>query len=48
MCTSCKTPLDQSFHADHKQSWKNSGPTITENGQALCPRCNLSKGSKNG
>lgn len=33
------------FHADHIQPFSKGGPTITDNGQALCQTCNLKKGS---
>jgi hypothetical protein len=33
-------------HADHVWPWVDGGPTSVANGQALCARHNLSKGSK--
>lgn len=42
----CGTRLAMSFHADHVVPFVKSGATITMNGQALCARCNLSKGAK--
>ncbi|HCJ22030.1 MAG TPA: hypothetical protein DHV64_11005 [Erythrobacter sp.] len=45
-CAICGDPLGKVFHADHVIAWTNGGPTITKNGQALCPPCNLTKGAK--
>ena len=44
-CKSCGISLDKSFHADHIKPFSKGGETTTSNGQALCQRCNLSKGS---
>ena len=41
----CGEPLDPSFHADHIFPYSKGGLTVTSNGQALCPTCNLKKGS---
>ena len=46
ICSICKKILTKNFHADHIKSYSNNGPTILKNGQAVCPNCNLSKGSK--
>ena len=45
-CELCGSKLDRSFHADHAVPWVNGGVTDVTNGQALCQRCNLLKGSK--
>jgi 5-methylcytosine-specific restriction endonuclease McrA len=45
-CQLCGAPLSERFHADHVVPFCIGGPTLTENGQALCPQCNLGKGSK--
>jgi hypothetical protein len=45
-CKICKTKLTNDFHADHVIAFTNGGKTITKNGQALCKKCNLSKGKK--
>jgi superfamily II DNA or RNA helicase len=45
-CAQCGTRLSTSFHADHRRPFSKRGATVTLNGQALCQRCNLSKGSK--
>lgn len=46
-CANCDKPLSGLWHADHKQPFSAGGPTIINNGQALCQRCNLAKGNKN-
>jgi superfamily II DNA or RNA helicase len=45
-CKNCGQPLMGSFHADHIKPFSRGGKTITANGQALCPNCNLLKGDK--
>jgi len=45
-CSSCKSRLGKNFHADHVLAYSKGGKTITKNGQALCQKCNLSKGKK--
>ena len=45
-CESCGKPLSNDWHADHIRPWADGGVTDVENGQALCPECNLKKGSK--
>lgn len=45
-CEICGKNLDKSFHADHKKPFSKGGKTLLPNGQALCPNCNLKKGSK--
>lgn len=45
-CASCGERLGQVFHGDHIVPFSKSGPTVLLNGQALCARCNLRKGSK--
>ncbi|MFD0902363.1 DEAD/DEAH box helicase family protein [Actinomadura sediminis] len=44
-CARCDTPLDVGWHADHVAPHALGGPTLTSNGQALCPPCNLLKGT---
>jgi superfamily II DNA or RNA helicase len=44
-CSICSANLDQ-FHADHIAPFSKGGPTHLDNGQALCPTCNLKKGAK--
>jgi len=41
---SCNISLDN-FHADHKIPFCEGGKTELNNGQALCPQCNLKKAS---
>jgi len=45
-CESCNEKLTSGFHADHIRPWSRNGMTITRNGAALCPKCNLKKGNK--
>ncbi len=45
-CQGCGIELDEHFHADHIHPFSKGGETILENGQALCPVCNLRKGNK--
>src|SRR5664279_2491881 len=44
-CTRCGVELGPSWHADHMIPYSAGGSTDVINGQALCPRCNLRKGS---
>ena len=45
-CESCGKDLGSDWHADHVVPHSNGGATIIENGQALCPQCNLSKSDR--
>lgn len=45
-CEGCGRKLIGGFHADHVVPFSAGGSTDVLNGQALCPYCNLSKGSK--
>ena len=45
-CHQCGNQLSNGFHADHIKSFAKGGKTITQNGQALCPACNLKKAEK--
>lgn len=46
-CAQCGVALDiTNFHADHVKAFSRGGMTDEVNGQALCPACNLKKGSK--
>lgn len=45
-CEICGKPLEQGWHADHIVPHAKGGETVIENGQALCPECNLKKGSR--
>lgn len=44
-CSNCGKPLQPGWHADHVQPYSKDGVTDVSNGQALCPECNLRKGS---
>lgn len=44
-CTNCGSDLQPGWHADHEKPHSVGGPTDVINGQALCPTCNLQKGS---
>jgi 5-methylcytosine-specific restriction endonuclease McrA len=46
LCRLCGARLTQDFHADHVVPFSKGGATTVNNGQALCPRCNLLKGKK--
>lgn len=45
-CANCGIELEPGWHADHERPYSKDGATHVVNGQALCPRCNLQKGSK--
>jgi 5-methylcytosine-specific restriction endonuclease McrA len=45
-CAECGAPLAPRWHADHVTPVAAGGTTEPANGQALCPRCNLRKGSR--
>ncbi len=45
-CENCGIQLPDNWHADHVQPYAEDGQTDVTNGQALCPMCNLKKGSK--
>ena len=44
-CEKCGVELEDGWHADHIVPWSVGGPTNLANGQALCPECNLKKGT---
>jgi superfamily II DNA or RNA helicase len=44
-CAECGTRLLPGWHGDHMMPWAHGGPTDVINGQALCPTCNLKKGT---
>lgn len=44
-CADCGTVLEPGWHADHIHPHSRDGKTEVTNGQALCPTCNLKKGS---
>jgi superfamily II DNA or RNA helicase len=44
-CAKCGAELEPGWHADHVHPHSRLGKTDVINGQALCPRCNLRKGS---
>ena len=44
-CAECGAELSAGWHADHKEPYSCGGPTELKNAQALCPACNLKKGS---
>ena len=45
-CMNCGNKLSKIFHGDHIIPFSKNGKTIIKNGQALCPTCNLKKGSR--
>ena len=44
-CEICAQPLTDGWHADHRIPYSKGGATDVVNGQALCPPCNIKKGS---
>lgn len=44
-CSRCRATLTPGWHGDHVKPYSAGGPTDVANGQALCPTCNLRKGS---
>ena len=46
MCQICGVDLQPGWHADHVIPWKVSQTTNVHEMQALCPACNLKKGSR--
>ena len=44
-CEICAQPLADGWHADHRIPYSKGGATDVVNGQALCPPCNMKKGS---
>lgn len=45
VCLNCGDSLPKAWHGDHVVPWSRGGLTDVVNGQALCPRCNVEKGS---
>jgi hypothetical protein len=45
-CESCEIELGDIWHADHVIPFSLGGETQIENGQALCPTCNMAKGNR--
>jgi len=45
-CQKCEIKLKSNFHADHIKPFSKLGKTIIDNGQALCPECNIIKRDK--
>jgi superfamily II DNA or RNA helicase len=43
-CQHCGEVLPAGWHADHRHPYALGGATALDNGQALCPWCNLTKG----
>lgn len=44
-CAECGQPLVKGWHGDHVIPSKHGGHTVILNGRAVCPACNLRKGS---
>jgi 5-methylcytosine-specific restriction endonuclease McrA len=47
-CQICGDPLPDDWHADHTIPYVVSGRTNVHEMRAVCPKCNLKKGCKNG
>jgi Restriction endonuclease len=45
-CAICGNELPEDWHADHIVPWVVTNDTNVFGMQALCPKCNLSKGAK--
>ena len=46
-CQKCQQSIiDTAWHPDHIVPWHAGGRTDVVNGQALCVKCNLTKGGK--
>lgn len=45
VCAACGAALPAGWHADHVVAYAKGGATDVSNGAALCPACNLGKGS---
>jgi 5-methylcytosine-specific restriction endonuclease McrA len=45
-CAICGEFLDENFHIDHVKAYAKGGKTHFPNLQAVCPKCNLSKGDR--
>jgi len=45
-CVKCGKPISEDLHGDHVVAFSRGGETLLSNGQALCSKCNLKKGSK--
>jgi 5-methylcytosine-specific restriction endonuclease McrA len=46
VCQICGEELIAGWHGDHIKAFSKDGETEVQNGQALCPKCNLRKGNK--
>lgn len=46
-CAICSKVLGNLYHIDHIKPIALGGQTVIQNLQALCPECNLKKGSRN-
>jgi 5-methylcytosine-specific restriction endonuclease McrA len=46
LCQECKATLSPAFHVDHIVPVSAGGRTELSNARALCPKCNLEKGSR--
>ncbi len=45
-CERCGSSLQRGFHGDHVRPFALGGATTLNNGQALCPACNVKKGAR--
>ena len=45
-CQNCGDPLEDGWHADHIEPWSVTHRTNIFEMQALCPACNIRKGTK--
>ncbi len=45
-CERFGSSLQRGFHGDHVRPFALGGATTLNNGQALCPACNVKKGAR--
>jgi len=46
LCQICGSELSKGWHSDHIKPYSKGGKTKINNGQSLCPKCNIAKSNK--